>query len=113
MNYDVRFVTQVEAGEEGSDRPMFVNEFAAHSLSMSGSYRPTDNWSINYRTGIDFAERSIAFTNINAVRDLHCWEMRFTWVPFGSTRSYMVGINLKNQQFRQVKAQRRRTAIDF
>jgi len=40
LNYDVRFVTQVEAGEEGSDRPMFVNEFAAHSLSMSGSYRP-------------------------------------------------------------------------
>ncbi len=113
LNYDVRFITQVDAGEEGSDRPMFVNEFAAHSLSMSGSYRPTDNWSINYRTGIDFAERSIAFTNINAVRDLHCWEMRFTWVPFGSTRSYMVGINLKNQQFRQVKAQRRRTAIDF
>jgi len=25
----------------------------------------------------------------------------------------MIGINLKNQQFRQVKAQRRRTAIDF
>ena len=113
LNYDLRFLTQVEPAALGDDSPMFINQFTAHSLSISGSYRPTDNWSLSYRTGIDLAERSMAFTNINAVRDLHCWEMRFTWVPFGRTRSYMVGINLKNQQFRQVKAQRRRTAIDF
>ena len=113
LNYDLRFLTKVEAGDSLSNAPMFINEFAAHSISLSGSYRPTDNWSLNYKTGVDLADRSIAFTNINAVRDLHCWEMKFTWVPFGSTRSYLVGINLKSQQFRQVKAQRRRTAIDF
>ena len=92
---------------------MFINEFSSHSLSISGSYRPTDNWSLNYRTGIDIAEKSVGFTTINAVRDLHCWEMKFSWVPFGTTRSYMIGINLKNQKFRQVKAQRRRTAVDY
>ena len=113
LNYDLRFITDVQAGEEGAESPMFVHEFTAHSLSLSGSYRPTDHWSVNYRTGIDIAERSVGFTTINAVRDLHCWEMRFSWVPFGTTRSYMVGINLKGSQFRQVKAERRRTAVDF
>ncbi|MGA0246028.1 MAG: putative LPS assembly protein LptD [Schleiferiaceae bacterium] len=113
LNYDLRFLTKVEPGDSLSNAPLFINEFAAHSISVSGSYRPTDNWSLNYKTGVDLADRSIAFTNINAVRDLHCWEMKFTWVPFGSTRSYLVGINLKSQQFRQVKAQRRRTAVDF
>ena len=62
---------------------------------------------------MDIAQRTAAFTTIRAVRDLHCWQMNISWVPFGNTRSYMIGINLKNQQFRQVKAQRRRTAIDF
>ena len=113
LNYDLRFLTKVEPDDSISNAPLFINEFAAHSISVSGSYRPTDNWSLNYKTGVDLADRSIAFTNINAVRDLHCWEMKFTWVPFGSTRSYLVGINLKSQQFRQVKAQRRRTAVDF
>jgi hypothetical protein len=113
INYDVRLVTNVDAAQPGEIMPDFLHEFAAHSLSLSGSYRPTDNWSLNYRTGVDIAKRTAAFTTINAVRDLHCWEMKISWVPFGTTRSYMIGINLKNQQFRQVKAQRRRTAIDF
>ncbi|MDB2502847.1 hypothetical protein N9W87_02140, partial [Schleiferiaceae bacterium] len=113
LNYDLRFLTNVSEGAEGASGPVFQNEFAAHSISISGAYRPTDNWSLNYRTGIDIAERTAGFTSINATRDLHCWEMKISWVPFGSTRSYMIGINLKNQQFRQVKTQRRRTAIDF
>jgi len=113
FNYDLRFLTDVEPGLEGEASPMFINEFSSHSLSISGSYRPTDNWSLNYRTGIDIAQKSVGFTTINAVRDLHCWEMKFSWVPFGSTRSYMIGINMKNQKFSQVKAQRRRTAVDY
>ena len=113
LNYDLRFLTNVSEGAEGASGPVFQNEFAAHSISISGAYRPTDNWSLNYRTGIDIAKRTAGFTSINATRDLHCWEMKISWVPFGSTRSYMIGINLKNQQFRQVKTQRRRTAIDF
>jgi hypothetical protein len=113
LNYDVRILTKVVAGVEGSDVPDFVHSFSAHAVSIQGNYRPTDNWSINYKTGVDLAQRTVGFTTINATRDLHCWEMRFSWVPFGTTQSYMVGINLKNQQFRQVKAQRRRTAIDF
>ena len=113
LNYDLRLLTTVTEGEIGGSGPVFQSEFAAHSISVSGSYRPTDYWSLNYRTGIDIADRTAGFTSINATRDLHCWEMKITWVPFGATRSYMIGINLKNQQFRQVKTQRRRTAIDF
>jgi hypothetical protein len=113
LNYDLRLLTKVTEGVEGGSGPIFQNEFAAHSISISGAYRPTDNWSLNYRTGIDIAQRTAGFTSINATRDLHCWEMKISWVPFGSTRSYMIGINLKNQQFRQVKTQRRRTAVDF
>ena len=85
-----------------------------HTQSVSqAAIDPQTIGSLNYKTGVDLADRSIAFTNINAVRDLHCWEMKFTWVPFGSTRSYLVGINLKSQQFRQVKAQRRRNSHRF
>lgn len=113
LNYDVRLLTNVDEAAAGSDRPVFSNKFSAHSISVSGNFRPTDHWSLSYKTGYDIADRAVAFTSINATRDLHCWEMRFAWVPFGTTQSYMVGIHLKSQQFRQVKAQRRRTAIDF
>ena len=113
LNYDLRLVTDVLEAADGANKASFMHEFTAHSLSVSGSYRPTDNWSLNYRTGVDIAKRTVGFTTINATRDLHCWEMKLSWVPFGTTRSYMIGINLKNNQFRQVKAQRRRTAIDF
>ena len=113
IRYDFRIVTNVEEALAGDDTPQFMHEFSAHSLSLSGSYQPTDHWSLNYQTGVDIAQRTAAYTTIRAVRDLHCWQMNISWVPFGNTRSYMIGINLKNQQFRQVKAQRRRTAIDF
>lgn len=113
LNYDLRMLTQVRAEEEEGQGALFVHTYPSHALSISGSYKPTDNWSLTYKTGVDIADKSISFTSLNAVRDLHCWEMRITWVPFGATRSYLIGIQLKDQQFRQVKAQRRRTAIDF
>ena len=30
---------------------------------------------------------------LGIVRDLHCWQLRFSWVPSGPRQSYMVTLN--------------------
>ncbi|MCR5822024.1 MAG: hypothetical protein K6F85_03810 [Bacteroidales bacterium] len=82
------------------------------SLSFSGSLSPTKNWRINISSGYDFVGKGMSYTTIDIYRDLHCWEMRFSWTPFGYYRSWNFQINIKADALRDVKYQKRRTYLE-
>jgi len=53
---------------------------------------------------------------MNFHRDLHCWEMSFNFVPFGTYQSYMFRINIKSSIFQGLEWKRQnswRDNIDF
>lgn len=85
---------------------------ATQSLTLSGGFSLTDKWKIGFTTGYDFQNNKITYTNANIYRDLHCWEMRLSFVPFGQRKSYNFQINIKSSIFEGVKYSKRESIYD-
>jgi len=75
-----------------------------------------EKWKIGARVDYDFEKRELSYWSMNFYRDLHCWEMSFNFVPFGTYQSYMFRINIKSSIFQGLewkKQQSWRDNIDF
>lgn len=82
------------------------------SLIFRGDLLLTENWKVGFSSGFDFVNRDFTYTEVNLFRDLHCWEMRFNWIPFGYRKSYMIQINIKSSMLQDLKLMRRRSWFD-
>ena len=81
-------------------------------ISVNGDVSLTKNWRIGVSTGYDFSQKQLSFTSIDIYRNLHCWEMRFNWIPFGQAQSYNFQINVKASVLKDLKLTRRRAWFD-
>ncbi|WP_125185518.1 putative LPS assembly protein LptD [Botryobacter ruber] len=79
------------------------------ALDMSGSLNLTDKWKIQLSTGYDFTNKNISMGNINIHRDLHCWDMSISWIPFGFARGYNLTINARSSLLQDLKLTRNRS----
>ena len=66
------------------------------SVRLRGDFSLTPKWKIGFNSGFDFKRMEVTTTNLNIHRDLHCWEMTVSMVPFGTYRSYSFTINIKS-----------------
>ncbi|MCR4660329.1 MAG: hypothetical protein K5650_08570 [Bacteroidales bacterium] len=82
------------------------------TLSFNASLSPTRNWRLSLSSGYDFVGKGMSYTTVDIYRDLHCWEMRFSWTPFGYYRSWNFQINIKADALRDVKYQKRRSYLE-
>jgi hypothetical protein len=55
-----------------------------HSANLSASLAPTPKWTMQYQTRYDFTRGEFASHQFTFKRDLHCWDMTFTWTPLGT-----------------------------
>ena len=62
----------------------------------------TPSWKINGSTGLDLTTRQLATTRLSVLRDLHCWEMWFNWIPFGDFRSFSFSLYVKSGHLRDL-----------
>ena len=62
----------------------------------------TPNWKVAGSTSFDLLARELTYTQLSVVRDLHCWEMRFNWIPLGSYRSFAFSIYVKSGYLRDL-----------
>ncbi|CAI8369716.1 MAG: LPS-assembly protein LptD [Owenweeksia sp. TMED14] len=83
------------------------------SLRFDGSWEPTANWRLGISSGYDIQENAFTYTTVDVLRQLHCWEMRIRWVPFGYARSYNIGIGVKAPLMSALKLDRRRGLGDY
>lgn len=84
-----------------------------HTVSFSGDVNITPKWKVGFRSGYDFIDNKITYTSMNIYRDLHCWEMRFNWIPFGGMKSWNFQINVKSQVLQDLKLTRKKDFRDF
>jgi lipopolysaccharide assembly outer membrane protein LptD (OstA) len=77
------------------------------TIRASGSFSLTPKWQFTYQTGYDFKNSKITTSNIGISRDLHCWEMRLTAVPFGIYKSFNFMINVKSAILQDLKYNKR------
>lgn len=88
------------------------NRSTVQTLSVTGDVSITPKWKVNFRTGWDFDANKFTYTTIDFYRDLHCWEMRFSWIPTGSRKSWTFGINVKASILKDLKYDRRKDFRD-
>lgn len=77
------------------------------SITLSANVSLTPNWRIAMSTGYDISNHGMSYTTVDIYRDLHCWEMRFSWVPFGYYKSWFFQINIKADALRDVKYEKK------
>ena len=83
------------------------------SVTAAGDFELTENWRLGFRTGYDIQANDFTYTSLDFYRDLHCWEIRATWIPFGFQQSYTITIRVKSQMLSDLKLERRRGIGDY
>jgi hypothetical protein len=78
-----------------------------HNLSFSGDISLTPKWRISSSTSYDFVAKQFTYTSINVSRDLHCWNMSASFVPFGPFQSYYLRIGVNSSMLRDLKYEKR------
>ena len=103
LNYSLNYRKQVDL-----ENKIYEGKIT-QSLSFSGNFSMTPRWKMNFSSGIDLKDKKLTYTTIGVVRDLHCWQITFNWVPIGSGQQYVISIQPKAALLNDLKLQRRRT----
>ena len=80
-----------------------VSNNVIQTISASGKVSLTKNWNIGFSTGWDFQDKGISYTTLNVYRDLHCWDMSFSWVPFGDRQRWEFTLKIKASMLSDIK----------
>ncbi len=75
----------------------------SNTINLSGDISLTSKWKIGGQMNYDLELKKISYTTLSIYRDLHCWEMRFTVVPFGQYTSYSFTIQAKGSLLGDLK----------
>jgi hypothetical protein len=88
------------------------NRDIMQTIDVDGSLNLTEKWMLTFRTGYDFKSRAFSYTSFNVMRDLHCWEMRFNWIPYGFQKSWNFQINIKSAMLQDLKLTKKKDFRD-
>jgi lipopolysaccharide assembly outer membrane protein LptD (OstA) len=78
------------------------------TMTLAGDVRLTPKTAITYNTGYDIRQNEITMTRVGISRDLHCWEMSFSWIPVGYMKSWNFTIRAKASMLQDLKYERRK-----
>lgn len=82
------------------------------TLGFSGQINITPNWKFAFRSGWDFTDKQLSYTSVDLYRNLHCWEMRFSWIPIGPRKSWNFTINVKASILQDLKLTKKKDFRD-
>ena len=91
FNYSVNY----GAGNVFDYEKMYYKMEWTHYLSLSGNISLGEGWKVSASTTFDFKRKRFNTATFNVSRDLHCWNMSASFVPFGPNKSYTfhIGVN--------------------
>ena len=95
-----------------TDNPTLENKLT-QTLQFSGDVSLTAKWKVGFSSGYDFINKKLTQTNVTIYRDLHCWEFKLNWVPFGTLQSFSLDLNVKSPVLQDLKLSRRRDWYDY
>lgn len=83
-----------------------------HNIGLNGQVNLTSRWKLTVNTSYNVTQKKLQMTQINIVRDLHCWEMVLSVIPFGDYKFYNFTLNVKASELQDLKILRRRDFRD-
>ena len=96
-NLSFAYSFQYSASETG------LNGNTTSTLTFNGDLNVTPKWKVQYNSGFNFETKNLSLTTLSIYRDMHCWDMSFQWVPFGTYRSYSVTLKVKASILQDLK----------
>lgn len=113
VDFDIPWDLNVNYKYVYSKRGLESTKKITQTIGLNGNFSLTKKWKITFRANYDIEEMELTTSSIEIVRDLHCWEMRFTWIPVGYMQSYNFVINVKGSTLRDfLKYDKRKTWQD-
>jgi len=103
-NFSFAYSFQYSTSETGT------NKNITNSLTFNGDFNATPKWKVQFNSGYNFDTKNISLTTLSIYRDLHCWDMSFTWVPFGTYRSYSVTLKVKASILQDLKLSKQQSS---
>ncbi len=79
----------------------------AFTMNMNLNLKLTEKWDIGYRANFDLMDKRLITQDVTVYRDLHCWQMSFSWTPSGYGQQYSLMINLKSPSLKDLKYEER------
>jgi lipopolysaccharide assembly outer membrane protein LptD (OstA) len=80
----------------------------SNTLNFNGDFNLTPKWKIQFNSGYDFKAKNISYTSFAIYRDLHCWDLSASWIPFGAYQSYSIDIKVKASVLQDLKLSKRK-----
>jgi lipopolysaccharide assembly outer membrane protein LptD (OstA) len=111
VDLDVPFTLNVNYSLTYS-KPGVTEAQLSQIVNFNGDLSLTPKWKIIFSSGYDFHLKDISYTSLSFYRDLHCWEMRFNWVPLGSFPYWNFQINVKASILQDLKYLRKNDVYD-
>lgn len=74
---------------------MYYKMELTQNMSLSATLGLGKGWKASATTSFDITHKKWSYTNFNVSRDLHCWNMSASFVPFGPYKGYTfhIGVN--------------------
>jgi hypothetical protein len=80
---------------------------STHTINLVGSMQVSPNWHLRFgNIGYDFKSKQLTYPDVGIARDLHCWQLGFSFQPDRNT--YTFSINAKPGTFDFLKYNDRR-----
>jgi hypothetical protein len=101
-----------------SNNPRYINysvtdkRTKVQTINITSDVSITQKWKVGFSANYDIEAGKFAYSSVDISRDLHCWEMRFHWVPMGPRKSWNFGINVKASILKDLKYDRKKDFRD-
>ncbi|MGX5689680.1 putative LPS assembly protein LptD [Arcticibacter tournemirensis] len=89
-----------------------IRSTITNTLNFNGDFSLTQKWKIQFNSGYDFRSKKISQSQFSINRDLHCWDMAVSWIPFGTYKSYNINIRVRASILQDLKLSRRSASIN-
>lgn len=107
FNYSVNYgINYVNNGTTGYKKNV------QQSINFNGSINLTPKTGITFQGGFNISEGQLTTSSISITRDLHCWQMSFSWIPFGFHRSWSFNIGVKAASLSDLKYDKSQSMYD-
>jgi hypothetical protein len=87
------------------------NDSKSIDLRATAGLTLTKNWRVNWTGRFDLAGFDITYQSFSIHRDLHCWEMLFSWQPIYGY--YQFQINVKTSELKDLKLEKKPTGRTY
>ncbi len=107
FNYNINYnVAYVNNGTTGIRRDI------TQTLGFNGSITFSPKMAMTINGGYDLSKRKLTTSSISITRDLHCWQMSFSWIPFGHYKSWSFHIGVKAASLQDLKYDKSQSMYD-